>query len=395
VAFLNDLGFLYGAGIAQKRQAASFLLNGWSVSIFASQPTPVPRYAFVTGNPKLDRRLAIRAPLSASADAIANAIMTDSPELVIVGNIHGAEWPIGILTCLRECGASVIAYMHDCYWVTGRCAYPRSCTRYITGCDASCPTPDEHPRLAPEKISAAWRERGDCFTGPGAIPLVANSTWTARLARQRFPSARIDVIHLGLDHNLFAPIEKAAARRMLCLSVDKPVIVLGSINIHDEFKGGILFRDLCALLVARSDIHVAVIGKGSGSIEGVRPFGLVNDERLMPLILSCADIYVSTAIEEAFGQMLLEAAACGVPTVAVGAGGVSDIVTAETGILVHDKSAASLMKAIDVLLSDDALRQRMGRAARARILQNFTLSHQAKAWNGYLADFTTLAHPLR
>jgi glycosyltransferase involved in cell wall biosynthesis len=115
----------------------------------------------------------------------------------------------------------------------------------------------------------------------------------------------------------------------------------------------------------------------------------------MPLILSCADIYVSTAIEEAFGQMLLEAAACGVPTVAVGAGGVSDIVTAETGILVHDKSAASLMKAIDVLLSDDALRQRMGRAARARILQNFTLSHQAKAWNGYLADFTTLAHPLR
>ena len=72
-----------------------------------------------------------------------------------------------------------------------------------------------------------------------------------------------------------------------------------------------------------------------------------------------------------------------------------DIVTAETGILVHDKGAASLMKAIDVLLSDDALRQRMARAARTRVLQNFTLLHQAKAWDGYLADFTPPAHPLR
>src|SRR4051812_15681684 len=35
VAFVNDLGFLYGAGIAQKRQAASFLQAGWTVSIHA------------------------------------------------------------------------------------------------------------------------------------------------------------------------------------------------------------------------------------------------------------------------------------------------------------------------------------------------------------------------
>ena len=134
----------------------------------------------MTGNPKLDRRLAVRVPVPAGADAIAKAIMDDGPELVIVGNIHGAEWPIGILTCLRKRGAAVIAYMHDCYWVTGRCAYPRSCTRYITGCDASCPTPDEHPRLCAEKISAAWRERGECFTGPGAIPLVAESSSPGR-----------------------------------------------------------------------------------------------------------------------------------------------------------------------------------------------------------------------
>jgi glycosyltransferase involved in cell wall biosynthesis len=390
VAFVSDLGFLYGAGIAQKRQAASFLLGGWSVSIFASQLISMPRYAFVTGNPKLDRRLAIRPPLPIGAEAIANAIMDDGPEIVIVGNIHGAGWPIGILSRLRECGAAVVAYMHDCYWVTGRCAYPRSCTRYITGCDAACPTPDEYPILAPEKIHAAWREREKCFTGPQAIPLITNSRWTAHLARNRFPSSPIDVIHLGLDANLFAPMQKAAARRMMKMPVDRLVILLGSLNVKDEIKGGALFRDLCAMLAARSDILVAVIGKDSHSIDGVRALGLVDDERLMPLILNCADIYVSTAVEESFGQMLLEAAACGIPTVAVSAGGVSDIVTDETGILVRERSAPALMRALDALLSDNALRQRMGRAARKRVLQHFTLAHQASAWDRYLADQSTL-----
>jgi glycosyltransferase involved in cell wall biosynthesis len=307
------------------------------------------------------------------------------PELVIVGNIHGAAWPVDILSGLRDRGAAIVAYMHDCYWVTGRCAYPRSCTRFITGCDAACPTPNEYPRLAPDRIHAAWRKRDTLFAGPRAIPIVANSRWTADLAEKRFPSARIDVIHLGLDHNLFAPIRKQAARRMMGMPLDKPIVLLGSLNVDDDFKGGSLFRDLCKLLVGRSDVRVAVIGKGSHAIDGVLPLGVIDDERLMPLILNCADIYVSTAVEEAFGQMLLEASACGVPTVAIGAGGVSDIMTDETGILVREKSASALMAAIDVLLSDAALRQRMRRASRARVLQNFTLLHQANAWNRYLS----------
>jgi glycosyltransferase involved in cell wall biosynthesis len=317
--------------------------------------------------------------------------MADRPDLVIVGNIHGAGWPIEILTGLRDRGANVIAYMHDCYWITGRCAYPRSCERYLTGCDARCPTPHEYPKLAPDKIAAAWRERANCFTGPRAIPLVANSRWTAQLAQTRFPAARVDVIHLGLDHNLFAPIQKEAARRMLGLPSDMPIILLGAINVEEEFKGGPVFRDLCKMLAARSDIRVAVIGRGSNAIACVRAFGLVNDERLMPLILNCADLYVSTAVQEAFGQMLLEAAACGVPTVAIEAGGISDIVTPETGILVREKSAAALMAAIDLLLSAGTLRETMGRAARDRVLQHFTLAHQASAWERYLAGLATAA----
>jgi len=387
MAFLNDLGFLYGAGIAQKRQAASFLLGGWSVSVFASQGIPIPRYAFLTGSPALDRRLVVKPPISRRLRpaAIAASVMECRPEIVIVGNIHGAGWPIEILSSLRDAGAMVVAYMHDCYWITGRCAYPGPCQHYITGCDASCPTPDEYPKLSLDRISAAWNDRADCFTGPNAIPIVANSRWTAQLARNRFPSAQIDVIHLGLDHNLFTPIKKEAARHLLSLPPDKPIVLLGSININDPFKGGDLFRRLYTMLIARTDIHVALIGKDSNTLKGAVSFGLVEDERQMPLILNCADIYVSTAIEEAFGQMLLEAAACGVPTVAISAGGVSDIVTEKIGILVREKTADALMSAIDILLSDPALCERMGRAGRRRVVDNFTLIHQANAWNRYLS----------
>jgi glycosyltransferase involved in cell wall biosynthesis len=392
VTFLNDVGFQYGAGVALKRQVGSFLLMGCEVSVVAWAPGDIREPTFATGILEFPNWKGIRAfekihTRSGLDTAEIVSIITDTikalrPHLVIVGNLHGAGWPITLLRKVKCLGICVVAYMHDTYFVTGRCAQPLSCTLFKTGCDAGCPTAHEYPALPPEQIAPAWRERESLFTGPDRIALVGNSNWTRNLAAQRFgEKAAIEMVHLGLDHEMFAPIPKQIARRLLGVPDDKPIITMGAVDVHNQWKGGPLFHRLLTMLGEREDLDVVLFGQSSETLKCRKAFGLVLDERLMPLILSAADIYVSTATAESFGQSLLEASACALPVVAFNVGGVSDIIVDnETGILVGQQTVANLLAAIDRLLENPQERQAMGRNGRQRVEENFTLKHQANAW---------------
>jgi glycosyltransferase involved in cell wall biosynthesis len=392
VVFLNDVGFQYGAGIALKRQAASLLLKGWNVSVVASAPGEVLDPPTVTGISRFENWRGIHRAWDVHAEEglspehiiteLTAKVLSLDPDVVISGNLHGADWPLRLLPRLRSVGIPVVAFMHDMYLVTGRCAYPLSCTLYRSGCDASCPTSHEYPRLAPEKIAPAWRERGDIFTGPERIPLVGNSKWTRKLAVQRFgATATTDVVHLGIDHELFTPMPKTVARRLLGIPDNKPIILMGAVDVHDQWKGGPSFHELLGALVQRVDLDVVVFGRLSEKLTCRKSFGLVRDERMMPLILNAADIFVSAATAESFGQSLLEASACGLPVIAFNVGGVSDVVVDnETGLLVDHQTVPNLLIAIDRLLKNATEREEMGRKGRLRVEKNFTLTHQADAW---------------
>ena len=199
------------------------------------------------------------------------------------------------------------------------------------------------------------------------------------------------MVHLGLDHDLFAPLPKTDARRLLGLPQDKVIVAIGAREIRDRWKGGPLFHALRQMLLARNDVALVIVGEASERFPSARSFGRVDDERFMPFILNAADLYVSAATEEAFGQMLLEASACAVPVVAYDVGGVKDVVVhQETGVLVGRKTADDLMAGVESLVSDPGLRERLGRNARARVERQFTLTHQADAW---IACLEKLASP--
>jgi phosphatidylinositol alpha-1,6-mannosyltransferase len=75
---------------------------------------------------------------------------------------------------------------------------------------------------------------------------------------------------------------------------------------------------------------------------------------------------------EGFGIVFLEAAAAGVPAVAGRSGGSHEaVVDGETGFVVSGR-ALDVRAAIEALLADDALRARMGDAARRRAVAEFS-----------------------
>ena len=395
VVFLNDMGFQYGAGIALKRQVASLLLLGWEVAVVAWTPGNLDRAPTVAGVLDFPNWLGVHEVWADGLDEVevqttnaevVSKIQSFNPDLVITGNLHGAKWSLEILNVLTQLGIKTVAYMHDAYFITGRCAQPLACTLYQTGCDARCPTPHEYPALAPNKIAEAWENRSQIFTGSHCTPLVGNSRWTRNMVANRFGSAaKVDFVNLGIDHELFAPIEKSLARRLLKIPNNKPLVIMGSVDVHDRWKGGSLFHGLFESLVKRTDVGVILFGRSSEVLSCEKSFGVVQDPGLMPLILSAADIFVSTAIAESFGQTLLEASACALPVVAFDVGGVSDVIVHnETGILVKKLSVEELNAAVKILIEDPDKRQRMGANGRRRVEERFTLYNQAAEWIEYL-----------
>jgi glycosyltransferase involved in cell wall biosynthesis len=81
------------------------------------------------------------------------------------------------------------------------------------------------------------------------------------------------------------------------------------------------------------------------------------------------DALVLPSLTEGTPNSIIEAMAHGLPVVASATGGIPDVVTEETGLLVPPGNRDALAEALIVLATNPALRARMGRAARARYEQ--------------------------
>jgi glycosyltransferase involved in cell wall biosynthesis len=394
VLFLNDLGFQFGAGIATVRQVQSFVLRGDYVMGLCStepprdechdlnQPGLAGEWLGFHALPELGRKRACSDVHAARRLALEAA--GAYPDLVIAGNIHNARWPVSVLEPLRETGTQVVAYMHDCHFATGRCAYAGACRLYQTGCNETCPTAHQYPALAPELIHDAWLERRRVF-GKGGIPLATNSHWTKQFASEAIPEARVDVVHYGVDTELFSPGDKAEARRRLGIPEDGVVILGGAVNLQDVRKGGTHLQRVFEHF--GKQVHGMVLGANSDGIAGAQPLGLISSQRKIRLIYRAADIFLNTSLDEAFGQMMLEAAACGLPIVAFKAGGVNDI--SRHGInamLVPIGDTGQLIEATQFLVRDSAARERFGAEGRQIAVNEFSLSRQAENWTRYLFE---------
>ncbi|MBF0522641.1 MAG: lipopolysaccharide heptosyltransferase II [Candidatus Omnitrophica bacterium] len=117
----------------------------------------------------------------------------------------------------------------------------------------------------------------------------------------------------------------------------------------------------------------------------VQRLGLTNNVEFLgtrkdiPELLSQVDVVVlSTVTEEAFGRVIVEAQAAGVPVVATKVGGVVDIIEDEkTGLLVMAKDTDAMASAVLRLLRDKAFAEQMAIEAKKRVQEQFTLEQMA------------------
>ncbi len=394
VLFLNDVGFQYGAGIAQSRQLECIMGLGIEAGVltWAHGNIALEQVATRIIVPELWLGIHQVNHLEGGKDLSDEAVIAGllmevarfSPEVIIVGNLHAARWPLRLLTALRGIGCRVLTFLHDAYLFTGRCAYPGDCRLYLTGCNATCPTATQYPPLPPERIADAWQLRREIFGGPNGIEVIANSRWSKRMFQTAMPTVgHIEPIELSANEDTFKPGDKLAARRLLGLPEHHAIVLCAAVNFEEKRKGGPQLREIVATL--KEEMTFAAFGHNAHEIPGLVGLGYHLAADKLALIYQAADVFLSTATEEAFGQTVMEAQLCGLPVVAFKAGGVEEIVRNEiTGKLVRNGDAAAAIAALRTMLQDARFMRVAPPWARQLALARFSMWWQEQRWHEYL-----------
>ena len=207
--------------------------------------------------------------------------------------------------------------------------------------------------------------------------IVANSRMAAGevVTLDHIDPGRVRVIPNAVLPATVADAERTASRAVWGFtSAD---VVVGCVANYKSEKGlSSLLAAAASLRESRPSLRYVLVGEGPlrsrleadigrlGLGEIVRLHGAAADaRRLYPAF----DLYVQASETEGLPNVVLEAAAAGLPIVATAVGGTIEILTADRdGLLVEPRSADALATAIGRLVDDPALRERLGQAALAR-----------------------------
>jgi|YNPNPStandDraft_1061719.scaffolds.fasta_scaffold05615_3 glycosyltransferase involved in cell wall biosynthesis len=189
------------------------------------------------------------------------------------------------------------------------------------------------------------------------------------------PSERIRVVYNGIDPTLFRMLPDAE-------KVPRRIIFVG--NVADR-KKGILYL-LQAMTFLDDDVELVVVDGGTptrvSTAELIRSYGLgsrvritgkIETEEVVRLYCS-AQLAVVPSLYEGFGFPAAEAMACELPVVATKAGALPEVVgpPGEAGLLVPPRDPHALARAIAELLKAPERCRQMGKAARQRVLREFS-----------------------
>ncbi|OGY44915.1 MAG: hypothetical protein A2729_03995 [Candidatus Buchananbacteria bacterium RIFCSPHIGHO2_01_FULL_39_14] len=225
-----------------------------------------------------------------------------------------------------------------------------------------------------------------------ADAITAISNFLAKRAKKYGYQGQLSIVPNGVDLSNFKKEfeleEINGLKKQLGLeSSDKVITTISRL----VYKNGI---DI--LIKAVKDLPVKVLIIGSGKLEtrlnslaqelGVRNkilfLGYIGQNNLSQY-LQLTDVFVRTSRSEGLGSAFLEAMAAGVPVIGTCVGGIPDFLKdGQTGLFVEVGNPIDLAAKIKILLTDEALRQRLINNARSLVFQSYDWQQIAQKMAG-------------
>ncbi|OPL15702.1 MAG: glycosyl transferase [delta proteobacterium ML8_D] len=288
---------------------------------------------------------------------------------------------------LKRINKPIIWTLHDMWSFTGGCHYNDGCERFQQAC-GSCP---QLNRSGKNDLSRSVLRRKKKAWSKLNITIVAPSTWLAECAKESslFSGRRMEVIHNGLNLNLFKPINKTTARKIWNLPINKKLILFGGMSATGDLRKGfdLLYEGLKQLSAQWSN-GAELIVFGSSEPENPPDFGLpvhylgyLYDDVSLALLYAAADVMVTPSKQDNLPNTVVESLACGTSAVAFDVGGMPDIIEHKiNGYLAKPFDTFDLAAGIDCVLSDEKRYRDLCIKAREKAVTCFDIEKIARQY---------------
>lgn len=302
------------------------------------------------------------------------ADITQSPQYRDADVVH-LHWINGGFIDMKDLSKvtkPLVWTLRDMWPMTGGCHYSMGCTNFTQGC-GSC---DQLGSQTDYDLSRFVLNRKKKYL-PETLKLVGISDWITEQARasELFRGFDVRTISNNVDSSEFFPVDKQLARDILGIKTHKKIVLAGSTDARDPYKGFGKFLDSLRFLDP-AKYHLCFFGKLDHSIADSlsfdhTAFGYIHDSIALRLLYSCADVFVAPSVMEAFGKTLAESMACGTPVVCFNATGPKDIVThLHDGFKAEPFEPQSLAEGVD-WITRHANYEQLSTLARETILSKF------------------------
>ncbi len=291
-------------------------------------------------------------------------VNTHQIDTVLFSSMTTALPAMRIASRLRQAGARVAAICHGLDVTEPNAAYQLGVRRTLRQLDAVLPV----SRATGERCVERGMERTRVRVVPNGIHLPRfDAVWQRRQMERPV-------------------LEGLPAGAFLCVSVGRQVRRKGFSWFIEQVMPSLpqnVHYWLAGDGPESANIAAAIERAGVGS--RVKALGLVDEARLMELYCR-ADLFVMPNIAvpgdmEGFGVVMLEAGACGVPTLAADMEGIRDVVTdGQNGFFAPSEDASAFAERIQSLLGDPAHLQQVSQRAGALVRERFSWERVAQSY---------------
>ena len=296
-------------------------------------------------------------------------------------NLHWTRGFLDLGDFFHHAPAPVVWTLHDMNAFTGGCHYALGCVKFRVACGA-CPQLGSHD--VNDLSRQIWLRKEGSYR-KSDLHLITPSRWMEQKVRESslLKSKPVSTIPYGLDTAVFAPFEKNTARNKFQIPPHASVVLFVADFLDNQRKGfSFLVEALNRLRL--QDVVLVSMGKDPPNCE-LRArhihLGRLNDDGLLAMAYSAADLFVIPSMEDNLPNTVLEAMACGTPVVGFDAGGIHDMVRDNlTGRLAPVGDVDALANVMGELLQDGERRREMSKRSRDVASREYPLELQARRY---------------
>lgn len=314
-------------------------------------------------------------------------LLPEKPAIIHCHNLHVSYFDLRVLPWLSQ-QAPLILTLHDAWLLSGHCAHSFDCARWKTGC-GECPDLTIYPSIQRDGTAYNWRRKQKIYA-KSRLYVTTPSQWLMRKVEQSMLVPAIieaKVIPNGVDLSIFSPANKQVSRECLGIALDAKVLLFTANGIRQNiWKDYKTMRKAIVSVAERmpaNEVLFIALGEDAPA-EQIGPAKVLfvpyqKDPKEVARYYQAADVYLHAAKADTFPNTVLEALACGTPVVATAIGGTPEqIDDGATGFLTPYGDAEAMATCIELLLSNDILRQEISAQAAKSAIIRFDFERQVK-----------------